>query len=206
MLNEWSVNVVYRCANTASGNAIIERNHRSIKKIKARKGCSVMEAVYWYNVTPLDDEQAETAPANVVHSYERRVKGIDPLIINERNVNSRFQAGDPVWVRKPGDRCFVTSRPGVVNEQLSQQAVEVDGMPQHVRNLRHRKPSEPEPSQQAQVEEDSSYMMLLDDEGRQDPDFEGFEVAPEGRQVQDDVPVPRRGERIRGPPERYCDL
>ena len=37
------------------GNGIVERCHRAIKHIAARTRCFIMEALYWYNVTPKDD-------------------------------------------------------------------------------------------------------------------------------------------------------
>ena len=31
---------------------IVERSHRTVKTIAARKNCSILEAVYWHNITP----------------------------------------------------------------------------------------------------------------------------------------------------------
>ena len=38
-----------------------------------------MEAVYWYNVTPKDNVLPLTAPANLIHRYCVRLKGINAL-------------------------------------------------------------------------------------------------------------------------------
>ena len=56
-----------------------------------------------------------------------------------------FHIGDPVWVRKRGDRCISRSTEGVVTKVVSSQTVEVDGVPRHVRNLRLRSESPAEP-------------------------------------------------------------
>ena len=53
----------------ASGNGIIERCHRSVKVIAARKNCTIAEAVYRYNVAPRDDVTADSAPAYVLYRY-----------------------------------------------------------------------------------------------------------------------------------------
>ena len=64
----------FRCAYVPAGNGIVERSHRTIKRIAARTRCSVMEAVYWYNVTPKNDASASTAPANLIYSYTARIR------------------------------------------------------------------------------------------------------------------------------------
>ena len=73
----WGVRMRFRCAYVPAGNGIVERSHRTIKRIAARTRCSVMEAVYWYNVTPKDDASASTAPANLIYSYTARIRGVD---------------------------------------------------------------------------------------------------------------------------------
>ena len=42
----WALQVRFRCAYVASGNGIAERCHRSVKRIAARKRCTIAEAVY----------------------------------------------------------------------------------------------------------------------------------------------------------------
>ena len=135
----WSIRIVFRCAHVPSGNGITERCHRTVKTIVARTGCSVLEAVYIYNVTPKDDVHAGSAPANMMYRYEVRVRNIDRDSdqIVPGVISCRFSIGDRVWVRDPSRRCDVRSTLGTVTRVLSAQAVEVDGMPRHVRDLRH---------------------------------------------------------------------
>lgn len=144
--DRWDVRLRFRCANAAFGNSIVERNHRSVKRIVARTSCSVPEAVYRYNVMPRDTHSA-SAPANRLYSYEVRVKDIDPVSVDSEPFSGegrdtggqaiKFKVGDRVWVRDPSRRCDVRSRVGTVTKLTSPQNVEVDDMPCHVRDLRH---------------------------------------------------------------------
>ena len=76
-LSEWGVQLHFRCAHFPFSNGIVERYHRSVKWIAARKQCPIMEAVYWYNATPKDNVLPLTAPINLIHRYHVRLKGID---------------------------------------------------------------------------------------------------------------------------------
>lgn len=49
------MNMHFQGAYAPSGNGGVERSHRTVKVIAARKGCSIAEAVYPYNITPRDD-------------------------------------------------------------------------------------------------------------------------------------------------------
>ena len=73
----WDVHLQFRCAYSPSGNGIVERSHRTVKTIAARKNCSILEAVYWHNVTPKDDISPCTAPADMLHRYHIWIKGVE---------------------------------------------------------------------------------------------------------------------------------
>uniref|UniRef100_A0A5S6QGD7 Integrase catalytic domain-containing protein n=1 Tax=Trichuris muris TaxID=70415 RepID=A0A5S6QGD7_TRIMR len=137
----WGMRVRYRCAHTPSGNGIAERCHRSVKVIAARKNCSIPEAVYLYNVTPRDDCTALSAPVGAVYKYTVRVRGVDRPSEGDRLEDAPYSVGDRVWVRPPGARCNSKYEEGSVTGVVSSQAVEVDGTPRHVRDLRHRTPA-----------------------------------------------------------------
>ena len=79
----WALRVRFRCAYVASGNGVAERCHRSVKRITARKHCSIVEAVYWYNVAPKDDIDSATAPASKLYNYKVRLLGIDRVLHSE---------------------------------------------------------------------------------------------------------------------------
>ena len=82
----WGLRVRLICAYVASGNGIAERCRRSVKRIAARKCCSIAEAVYWYNVAPKDDVDTATAPANRLYIYGMRVLGIDRVLHNRQSI------------------------------------------------------------------------------------------------------------------------
>ncbi|XP_043240078.1 uncharacterized protein LOC122390810 [Amphibalanus amphitrite] len=64
----WGVAVRFRAAHAPSGNGVIERCHRTVKVIAARKRCDIAEAVHLYNVTPRDGEAVASAPFCGVYS------------------------------------------------------------------------------------------------------------------------------------------
>ena len=47
-LDEWRVWLWFRCAYVPSGDGIIKRCHKTVKRITTRKQWSILEAVYWY--------------------------------------------------------------------------------------------------------------------------------------------------------------
>jgi len=79
---------------------------RSVKRIAARKQCSIAEAVSWYNMTPKDGVDPSTAPANRLYNYNLRVYGADRVLHEETSGNQNsYHVGDAVWVKPPGNRC-----------------------------------------------------------------------------------------------------
>ena len=89
----WGVWMRFRCAYVPAGNGIVERSHCTIKHIVTRTRCLVMEAVYWYHVTPKDDASASTAPANMIYSYTAHIKGIDVMLPPEDTRLSSYKGG-----------------------------------------------------------------------------------------------------------------
>ena len=142
LLRRWGVRARYRCAFEAGGNGIAERSHRTVKTAVARSRCSVEEAVYWYNMTPKDSSNEDTAPASRTYRYSIRVRPINiptetaPQTAVPRSGHQSYALGDAVWVRRRGSRCFARSRYGTVTAIISDLSIEVDGIPHHVRNLR----------------------------------------------------------------------
>ena len=132
----WGVRMRFRCAYVPAGNGIVERSHRTIKRIAARTRCSVMEAVYWYNVTPKDDASASTAPANIIYSYTARIRGVDVTLPPEEAGPSSYEVGDSVWVKIPQGRCTTQFGKGTITGVYSPHSVLVDGTPRHVKDVR----------------------------------------------------------------------
>ena len=97
-LNDRGVHFRFWCAYAPAGNGIVERSHRSIKTIAARKQCSISEGVYWYNVTPEDNLSLATALADALHKYHIWVWGINTIpplkhIILEEHIEWRTLSG-----------------------------------------------------------------------------------------------------------------
>ena len=135
-VDEWGIRLRHRCAYRPSGNGIAERCHRSVKRIAARKACTIAEAVYRYNATPKDTVTAASAPANAIHRYRVRIKGIDARLPDRQGTRGPYELGDTVWVKPPNSRCTTRFRRGKITGIVSEQAVLVDGTPCHVRDIR----------------------------------------------------------------------
>lgn len=210
----WGIAMRFRSAHQPSGNGVVERCHRTVKRTVARTGCSVRDAVYLHNVTPKDDKSAGTAPANAIYVYEVRVRGIDKVVRDPGVVTCRFSVGDRVSVRDPSRRCDVPSVLKTVTGIVSPQTVEVDGMPRHVRDLRasvgHVRATavrEAEPGVEADVDDDDDeslviHVPLAGDGGS------GDDVSVDDDGDNEEEVLPRRGERIRRPAQlvQYADL
>lgn len=136
----WGVNIRFRCAHVASGNDIVERCHHTVKVIAARKGCSLAEAVYLYNLMPKDDCTISTAPANMLYRHIIRICG-EGSNNGGDEANNTYRVGEQVWIRPHEVRCDRQYGRGVITGVVSNQAVEVNGRPRHVRDLRRRSPS-----------------------------------------------------------------
>ena len=52
LCDKWAVNRLFRATYKLRGNGIVERNHRTVKQVKARRGGTIEEAVRVYNRTP----------------------------------------------------------------------------------------------------------------------------------------------------------
>ena len=198
--SKWDIVMRYRCAYVASGNGIIERCHRSVKVIAARMNCSIAEACYWYNVTPLDGSSRDSAPANCLYTYEVSVKG--EIAQNRQEISATrnpYAEGDSVWMRPPQARCDRQFDRGVVQRVLSDQAVEVNGVPRHIRDLRRRTEAtqaETPPSRNARAEDEPMVLTF-----RRQPGLlsQAQQSAPPW---EDDRPPLRRSERLRRAPDR----
>ncbi|KAF0307742.1 Retrovirus-related Pol polyprotein from transposon 297 [Amphibalanus amphitrite] len=199
----WGVSLRFRAVHQPGGNGVVERCHRSIKVIAARRTCSVAEAVHIYNVTPRDGETTGSAPAAGVYRYAMR-DCIRPAAAGESadqeppavSDGEQLRVGDQVWMRRRGTRCTDTSRRGVVTSGVSRQVVEVDGVPWHVRDLRprHESPCRDDGDDAQSDGEAPPIIVDLPSGGDERP----ADVAADG-------PPLRRSERERRPPRHWCE-
>ena len=72
VLQSWGVSLVFCCAYRHSGIGIIERNHKTIKRMVARSGKRAVEMVYWYNNIP---NKNNVVPSSSLYRYEIRLPG-----------------------------------------------------------------------------------------------------------------------------------
>ena len=171
----WGVQMIYRAAYRPSGNAIVERNHRTVKRMAARSGGDILDAVFWYNYLPREGMDPTSSPSR--HLFRHRCR--NPM---ERPRESRqreqpgFSQGDTVFVKPPGARCTTRWKEGRVTRVTPAGAVEVDGVHRHVGDIRR---------------------VFLESSESEAEDTEGS-----GEESQMEV---RRSDRVTAQPWRYCD-
>ena len=234
----WGVRLRFRAVHEAGGNGVVERHHRTIKVMAARQGCTIGEALHRYNHTPRDGARPTSAPAaglfqragrDLPATAAGRADARPPPTLRgeDRDPLMPFRVGDAVWMRRRGQptRCTDVSRKGIVTRLVSDQLVEVDGVPWHVRCVRRRYGAE----EAAASGESSGGESELDDldfptvetvppmaepdpeqpppEERPDPAPPDPDLAsaPEEDGEEDDPPTPpatelRRSTRVRLPP------
>ncbi|XP_065650640.1 uncharacterized protein LOC136078767 [Hydra vulgaris] len=110
---KWCVKNKYRCAYRPSGNGIVERNHRTVKRTAARAQICPLVAVFWYNATPTVGTNEESAPAS-----------------------QKNKIGEIVYVRLADAKCTSVWKIGTVTDILTNTNIETDGVPRHVRDVR----------------------------------------------------------------------
>ena len=122
-------------ATHACGNGIVGRCHQNIKRIAARKQCTVAEVVYRYNATPRD--YVSVALVNVIHSYRVWIEGIDGVcLLSRREMRSPYRIGYPIWVKPPNSQCASNLKNWRVTGVVSEQSVSVNVTTRHVKDLR----------------------------------------------------------------------
>ena len=94
-------------------------------------------------------------------------------------IDSPYDVGDSVWVKPPEARCHTKYKLGTVTKVISEQSMEVDGMPRHVRDLRSAVPPETAPTRAQIFISDDEELPLLpvrreSEEGSSDSDGEGI--------------------------------
>ena len=119
-----------------SGNGIVERNHRTIKRIAARGNITPEEATYWYNVTPRQDDKDSTVPCRRLFKYSWRVPYDTNVLPEENGKSKHFKVGGEVWVKPSVPSCTKRWALGQVTRVISSHVVAIDGTPRHVRDLR----------------------------------------------------------------------
>ena len=126
-LQEW--------ACVPSGNSIAERSHWSIKKIAARKQCTISEATYWY-ITPKDGASPATATADAIYRYWVQEKAIHALQVPDNEEKcTPYAVGDIVWIKPLGSRYTTKFKLGCVTAVVNHHSVEINGVLHHIKDL-----------------------------------------------------------------------
>lgn len=136
-LQKWGIKQLFSCAYRPTGNGIIERIHRTIKRMVARSGAAVEEMVYWYNNSP---NSHGVVPAETLFNYDvvlPKQQLLFDVIQEDQPLKSchQYGVGDTVFVKPPHARCDVTWRKGVVTA-VKPTSVEVDGVNRHIADIR----------------------------------------------------------------------
>ena len=134
--SDWGISLRFRAAYAPSGNGIVERNHRTIKRIAARGRISPEVATFWYNVTPRKGVEDASVPCRKMFKYTWRT----PYDVNQKvdaeRKSENFSVGDEVWVKPAIPSCTKRWTRGRVSKVQSTHVICVDGMPRHVRDVR----------------------------------------------------------------------
>ena len=129
---KWGVMRHFRGAGREQGNGIVERVHRTIKRIAARSRISIQEACFWFNAS--SGPGGQPSAMEKVFTYEWRY----PMREREcqQEPTCRYQIGDIVWVKSRNNRCDTQWNQGVVTGIKSNYTIEVNGMAHSIRDVR----------------------------------------------------------------------
>ena len=135
LLEKWGVEHVFSCAYRASGNGIIERHHRTIKRMMARTGKGVQEMLYWYNFSPKVDG---VIPADEIYRNEKyNTPDVSGNSFKPRDTSlNPFKLNDIVYVKPHNSRCTTPWKIGRVTALVSNTALQVDSMTRHIGDVR----------------------------------------------------------------------
>lgn len=138
LLEKWGVCAHFRCAFRPSGNGVVERNHRTIKRMVARTGGSVQEMLFYYNNSPRCHSGGNIIPSARLFKYKINVPQITGNKMSKLRdtVKNPYQIGDQVYVKPSRSNCTQTWRRGEVTDVTSNVSLEIDGIPRHVRDVR----------------------------------------------------------------------
>lgn len=135
VLGKWTVSHLYSCAYRPAGNGIVERNHRTIKRMVARSRGCVSDMVYWYNNSP---NVAGIVPSETVFVYAKELSTAEEgaAVQGDESGCNPYAVGDTVYVKPSKARCSTPWDMRVVTAILSPTAVEIGGIPRHVADVR----------------------------------------------------------------------
>jgi transposase InsO family protein len=131
----WAVELVFRCAYRPSGNGIIERLHRTIKRMAEKSGGNILQMVYWYNMSPRDNVKTKSVPCNNIFTYKWRTPFSTSTASSGSTIGGFF-VGRTVFVKPPVAKCTSHWTRAVITGNHGPTGVEVNGIPRHVADVR----------------------------------------------------------------------
>ncbi|XP_065675760.1 uncharacterized protein LOC136091968 [Hydra vulgaris] len=131
---DWGVSILFRCAYRPSGNGIVERHHRTIKRMAARSGKDPLKMVYWYNIAPRKNGEETSLPYKAIFSYEWKPHTISAKTNAE--VLHNYTQGQEVFVKPPDSKCTSEWNRGRVSDEGRGVSVEINGLPRHMSDVR----------------------------------------------------------------------
>lgn len=129
----WKIQLIFRCAYRPSCNGIIERHHRTVKRMAARCGRPVLEIILYYNIAP--SSISGKPPCQQLFNYHWRY----PLrYCSDQEIvsNNTFKIGESVYVKPPNVTCTEEWQVGTVTGSGTARKIEVDGYPRHISDIR----------------------------------------------------------------------
>ena len=193
LLTVWNVRQLLAGAYRPQGNGVVERVHRTIKRMVARTQRSVAECVFWLNSTK---GGREYSPFEAMFAAKPRLPGVRPdrievqqgprlepllQVQREDKEHNPFVVSDRVYLRPPSGKCNETwTGPHQVTAVRSRVLVELDddGVARHISHVR-RVP------------------VALDTERESVASSESDDSDDEVDEPADEAPVVRRSQRTR---------
>ena len=151
LLTVWNVRQLLAGAYRPQGNGVVERVHRTIKRMVARTQRSVAECVFWLNSTK---GGREYSPFEAMFAAKPRLPGVRPdrievqrgprlepllQVQREDEEHNPFVVSDRVYLRPPSGKCNETwTGPHQVTAVRSRVLVELDddGVARHISHVR----------------------------------------------------------------------
>ena len=207
-LTSWGVSHISACAYRPQGNPV-ERIHRTVKAMASRSGKSPLQVVFWVNRLP--DHTGLTPLEKLGKSWSVFLPNVTQSVSKEKlfdPVQMVLSPGDKVFVKPSNAKCISKWNLGTVTKLLSDNKVEVDGMPRHITHLRKM------PVYHYQDSTDDVNLIINNSNPNEadnivhfDDDFEHFEPNEEdlldnNLQNQNEADGPRRSGRKITPLER----
>lgn len=209
LLSKLGVQHLLSCAYRASGNGIVERNHRTVKRMAARVRGDVRDMVMFYNASP---NGSGIIPAEAIYKYAVAIPGLSCRVQKSHTVTPvtcPFVPGDLVYVRPPNARCTTSWDLKTVSGINSDVSVMVDGVPRHVRDLR-KALIDSELTRGGSCEQRETRVEFDSVTDCDEESVEGSESSDSSSNAEDVNEEPRRPVRDRHPPgwlrDFNCDV